>query len=47
MAATLPNSTGLLDINGCIPQNVIMDTEVVTPMFTEAFATVIGLNVDT
>lgn len=31
---TLPESTGLLDVNGCIPENVIMDTGAVAPMIT-------------
>ena len=44
---TLPHPAGLLDINGCIPQYILLDTEAVTSMFSKAFATAISINVNT
>ena len=44
---TLPHSAGLLGINGCIPRYIILDTEVITSMFSKAFATAIGIDVNT
>lgn len=35
----------MLDINGCIPKIVVLDTVVVTLMFSKKFAIAIGINV--
>ena len=43
----LPNRTSLLDVNGCIPQVLILDIGVVTPMVSQAFATALGINIHT
>ena len=45
--STLPNNTGLLDVNGCIPLNVILDMEAVKIMLNKAFVVAIGIDVTT
>ena len=41
--STLPINFWLLDVNGCIPENIILDMGVVTPMFSKAFSLAIDM----
>lgn len=43
--STLRNNFGVLDVNKCIPMNVILDMDAATPMFFKAFVVAIGNDV--
>ena len=46
-AVLLDNSNGVLDVNNCIPQQVIIDTGAVCVMMSKRYAKAVGVNLST
>ena len=47
VAVLLDNSHAVLDVNNCIPQQVIVDTEAVCVMMSKRYAVAVGVNLST